>query len=212
MSTGQKIRKLAIKIDELNKEFKDLQNQHLENKKECNCEKSWPADFDNKHDRYKGEIDKGREKYELDITPELNSFDNIETNYIAEHIDNLIEIKNQKYEKEIEISYQTCENLKNKIKQLEKERDDYKFAAEINYKKFEALNKELKEKELIVRANKDLLHELELEKQHKNIKINDEIIVWLKNLSEGKYDNYKVNIYEKENAKKLLQQLGINNE
>ena len=153
MSTGQKIRKLAIKIDKLNKELKDLQNQHLENKKECNCEKSWPADFDNKHDRYKND----------------NSGDNI-------------------------ISYQTCESLKDKIKQLEKERDDYKFAAEINYKKFEALNTEL-----IVRANK-------------NIKIDDEIIIWLKNLSEGKYDNYKVNIYEKENAKKLLKQLGINNE
>jgi low affinity Fe/Cu permease len=103
---------LKNKINELIR----AQNQSKNDKKECSCEKHYPADFDKKYDKPKSAIDEARSRAKR----VCSTYDDVHIDLYNEIVF-LYEKAYKQKEKEITISRQTCNTLNEKIRLLEAE-------------------------------------------------------------------------------------------
>ena len=111
------------------------------NKKECSCEKSYPADFDNKHDNPKSAIDEAREYYENECNiisivngRLLNQLHELYEKVYEQKVSelNIVCRKNTELLMELTLSRETCEALNEKIRQLENKQNPKIDASKID--------------------------------------------------------------------------------
>jgi hypothetical protein len=197
---------LKDKINELIR----AQNQAKNEGKECSCKKSYPADFDNKHDKPKeynpddyyvdlkieymddkpkSAIDKAREYYEK----ECNMGSLVNGGFLKE-LKTLYEKAYEQKEKELMVSREICEALNDKIRQLEKENENLKSSIKIYDKK-----------------NIELFQEFYKLKQQ-SPEIDEDLIEWLKSWDTDICNSFSTRYSHDQDSKnmaKLKKRLGV---